>query len=341
MTRLLALSLLAPAACYAAPSPKQEIGPAIGAALPGFALPDAAGNLHRSAQLLGPKGAVLLFLRSASWCPNCKAQLVTIERYKAQFDELGVGLAAISYDSPEVLRNAAARHRISFPLLSDRDSRLIRQLNLLDVSVPAGHAYAGIPYPCFLVIDPAGVIRGKYFEDDHRLRDSFTDILLYQFGVLPSGRQFRVEEAHASVTATASRSVLIQGQRAGLSLAVELPQGILALASGAAAPGALQWSLGKSRHFADLQTHYPAAGQATIAGAGTQPVYKGRFLLRATLTLRPGVALDPFLDGDGNLTVDTTLTYQPCQGPRCLDTRELPIRWTFQFTPFPADSASR
>ena len=37
----------------------------------------------------------------------------------------GLGLAAISYDSPEVLKNFAGRMHISFPLLSDPESKII------------------------------------------------------------------------------------------------------------------------------------------------------------------------------------------------------------------------
>jgi hypothetical protein len=45
----------------------REYGPAIGTLLPSFELPDQAGKLHSLKGLLGPKGAVILFYRSADW----------------------------------------------------------------------------------------------------------------------------------------------------------------------------------------------------------------------------------------------------------------------------------
>jgi hypothetical protein len=45
----------------------REYGPAIGTRLPSFELPDQAGKLHSLKSLLGPKGAVILFYRSADW----------------------------------------------------------------------------------------------------------------------------------------------------------------------------------------------------------------------------------------------------------------------------------
>jgi len=45
----------------------REYGPATGTPLPAFELPDQAGKLHSLKGLLGPKGAVVLFYRSADW----------------------------------------------------------------------------------------------------------------------------------------------------------------------------------------------------------------------------------------------------------------------------------
>ena len=45
----------------------REYGPAIGTPLPAFELPDQAGKLFNLKNLLGPKGAVILFYRSADW----------------------------------------------------------------------------------------------------------------------------------------------------------------------------------------------------------------------------------------------------------------------------------
>lgn len=44
-----------------------EYGPATGSHMPGFELPDQDGKLRSLNSLLGPKGAVILFFRSADW----------------------------------------------------------------------------------------------------------------------------------------------------------------------------------------------------------------------------------------------------------------------------------
>jgi len=45
----------------------RDYGPPIGSKIPGFRLSDQDGKTHTLASLLGPKGAVILFFRSADW----------------------------------------------------------------------------------------------------------------------------------------------------------------------------------------------------------------------------------------------------------------------------------
>ena len=45
----------------------REYGPPVGSRMPEFELKDQAGKSHTLRSLLGPKGAVILFYRSADW----------------------------------------------------------------------------------------------------------------------------------------------------------------------------------------------------------------------------------------------------------------------------------
>ena len=44
-----------------------DVGPQVGAALPDFNLRDQHGEAHALKSLLGPKGALIVFFRSADW----------------------------------------------------------------------------------------------------------------------------------------------------------------------------------------------------------------------------------------------------------------------------------
>ena len=47
--------------------PARDYGPAAGSLMPDFSLQDQDGRTHSLKSLLGPKGAVVLFFRSADW----------------------------------------------------------------------------------------------------------------------------------------------------------------------------------------------------------------------------------------------------------------------------------
>ena len=54
---------------------------------------------------------------------------------KQRFEAQGLKLAAISYDSPAILKDFAKRHKIEFPLLSDANSEIIRRFNVLNTEI--------------------------------------------------------------------------------------------------------------------------------------------------------------------------------------------------------------
>ena len=60
-----------------------------------------------------------------------------LESKLAEFRKLGLGVAAISYDSPDILKSFATRRGITFPLLSDEGSKVIRSFGILNAEVPA------------------------------------------------------------------------------------------------------------------------------------------------------------------------------------------------------------
>src|SRR5277367_480471 len=88
----------------------QEIGGLKpGATAPLIALRDQTGRQQTLNTLAGPNGLLLLFFRSADWCPFCKGQLVNLEGAQKAFAAKGINVAAVSYDSPAILADFAKR----------------------------------------------------------------------------------------------------------------------------------------------------------------------------------------------------------------------------------------
>jgi peroxiredoxin Q/BCP len=86
-----------------------------------------------------------------------------------------IRVVAISYDSVEVLAKFAEKQKITFPLLSDPDSKVIKDYGLLNKE--AKGKTEGIPYPGTMLIDRDGVIRAKLFFDGYRERHAAEDII--------------------------------------------------------------------------------------------------------------------------------------------------------------------
>ncbi len=120
----------------AKPPDVQKLGPQVGTRVPDFSLPDQRGQTRTLQSLMGPKGLMLVFFRSADWCPYCKTQLAELETRVADLKKNGLGVAAVSYDPVSVLADFTTRRQITFPLLSDSGSVLIKRYGILNTTVP-------------------------------------------------------------------------------------------------------------------------------------------------------------------------------------------------------------
>jgi len=72
-------------------------------------------------------------------------QLVKLQADLKKFEDAGAQVIAISYDKVEVLSKFAEEKKITFPLLSDPDSKVIKAFGILNVDAK-GKA-EGVPNP--------------------------------------------------------------------------------------------------------------------------------------------------------------------------------------------------
>jgi peroxiredoxin len=158
----------------AAPSfanPDFELGPAVNTKVPDIGTPnDFTGKPRSLASLMGEKGLVLFFFRSADWCPFCQAQMMDLNTVAAAIEKRGYKLAGISYDSPEIQKTFIERRNIAYTLLSDPKSEIIDRYKLRDPQYPPGNRAYGVPRPIIFFLDKNGVIKAKLYEDTYQKR---------------------------------------------------------------------------------------------------------------------------------------------------------------------------
>lgn len=177
MKNLIRAAVLALATFAAGQAMAQIPGPSVGSAAPKLEAVRSDGKAVGLADISGPKGTVLVFFRSAKWCPFCQAQLIGLKDAIGPLEQRGYQLAAISYDPVDVLAGFAKRQGISYALLSDANSRMIDAFKLRDPQYkPDSFAY-GVPQPSIFIISPGGIVQSKLAEEGYKNRPPVATVL--------------------------------------------------------------------------------------------------------------------------------------------------------------------
>jgi peroxiredoxin len=98
-----------------------------------------------------------------------------LQRDLKSIEGAGIHVVGISYDQPAVLKRFSDKAKITFPLLSDPDSKTIEDFHIRNESAK-GKAQ-GVPNPGTFILDKKGVIRAKLFLEGFRDRHT-TDVFI-------------------------------------------------------------------------------------------------------------------------------------------------------------------
>src|SRR5258706_16110124 len=139
--------------------------------------PDQTGEPLALPSLMGEKGMVLFFFRSADWCPFCQAQMMDLNTAVAGIERRGYKMAGISYDSPQILKTFIERRSIGYTLLSDPKSEIIDRYKLRDPQYPPSSRAYGVPRPIIFILDKNGVIKAKLYEETYTKRPPATLVI--------------------------------------------------------------------------------------------------------------------------------------------------------------------
>lgn len=101
--------------------------------------------------------------------------MVKLQRDLKTIEEAGVQVVGLSYDDPAVLKRFSDKAKLSFPMLSDPESKTIEAYHIRNEAAK-GKA-EGVPKPGTFILDQNGVIRAKLFLDGYRDRHT-TDALI-------------------------------------------------------------------------------------------------------------------------------------------------------------------
>jgi hypothetical protein len=258
---------------------------------------------------------------------------VELQRRVADLRAQGLGLAVITYDPPEVLKRFAAERGITFPLLSDRGSAIIRRYGIFNTGVAEGTRAYGVPYPGTFVLDGKGVVVARYFEDAYQERNTVAAILAKQGGT-GDGPSVVAQTAHLTVQAVASDRIVAPGSRISLALAVTPGRGMHVYAPGKHDYQVVTFTAAPQPWLKTHPLTYPPSEIYHFVPLDERvETYQRPFTLVQDLTILATPEVQKLLAGRTTLTIAGRLEYQACDDKVCYNPSAVPIAITLELTP--------
>jgi peroxiredoxin len=291
----------------------------------------------------------------------CRGQLVQLQHDRPILERAGFGLAAISYDSAAVLREFASRKSITFPLLADHESNVIRAFGVANRRYPKGTLLDvnseqitnslgdvpvyGVAYPSVFVIDPQGKLIWRFVSETDELRLTGAAILERSVGSISDASRLSVAKGRVEVIVTASNTDAALGHRLWLGIELKMPGGVHLYAPGAGATyRGLHWTMDESSCWYQSEPAYPKPQLRHFAFEENElPVYAGQVRSNRELVLKPvlsaaGPSLfqlfqNVCLDANSRVKATGAVSFQACDERQCYPPQSVPVEWKFRFLP--------
>ncbi len=222
----------------------------------------------------------------------------------------GLQIAAVSYDSQEILKTFSDLNHIGYPLLSDHGSAVIRRFGLFNENMlPEMRSY-GVPHPVEYLLAPDGTVREKCFVPNYQHRVTGSEVAMRASGA-GAGAVVHLKSGHVEIRISLSSDEAFAGQELG------------AIAEFSIAPG---WHLYgapvpksytatairfETHHVASYNFKFPPPQSKTFPALGeTFPVHAGNFKAIGRVLLK--FPLQP-----ADYTLAGTLDLQQCSDTEC------------------------
>ena len=272
-----------------------------------------------------------------------------------ELENSGFGIAAISYNSEAVLADFAQRRGITFPLLSDDDSAIITEFGILNTVAAEGlgpnaddpavqadvaryvsvfgpsQLIVGTPYPGTFMVNSAGEVTSRFFEEFYRERNSTSNVMLkLGVGVSPI-EAVQGSTAHLNFTAYPSNSTVTVGTRFSLALEVEPGPEMHVYAPGAEEKGyrVIGFNLAPTPLARIEPVQYPESEIYYFEPLDEYvPVYQERFTLLQEIVMHADAEAEGIMAELDALTLSGTLEYQACDDAICFLPQSIPVSFT-------------
>ena len=241
-----------------------------------------------------------------------------------------------------MLADFARRRGITFPLLSDAGSAVIKQYGLLNTTIAEGHPTFGIPFPGTFIVDANGVVTSRHFEAAYQERNTIASVLV-KLGAKLDLVGTRVPAPHLTAVTYVTDRDAAPGTHFSVVLDVTPADRIHVYAPGvsggykpitltiATEPGlvnrAVQFPRADDYFFRPLNEHVA--------------VYQRPFRIVQDLEIDPAPQSAAALADRSEMKITGTLDYQACDDKVCFNPQSVPLRWTIGLKPLDRERVSK
>jgi hypothetical protein len=262
-------------------------------------------------------------------------QLVQLQQAQKRFKDNGIGLAAISYDSEDILKEFAERQHIAFPLLADPRSETIRAYRVLNTE--AKGMTQGMAYPGFVYIDRASKVKEKFFETDYKERYTANNVIAKLFPELAEQTPRKIDAPHIAVVLQQSDQTAAPGSRTTLVAEVALGPELHVYAPGVKGYIPIDFKLASTPELRTGEARYPEPKTLFLNAIKERvPVYEGKFRISRDVTVAADREFIKSLGQGRVISINGELKYQACDKAVCYVPVSVPVSW--EITVLPLDS---
>lgn len=258
-----------------------------------------------------------------------------MERNLGAITAQGYAVCAISYDSVAILRDFAHRRGITYPLLSDTDSSIIRRCGVFNEQVaPEGRDY-GIPHPGIFLVDAAGVVRARFFAAEYWHRITIPALFVRLGLDAAPAAEASVEGEHVRVRVSASDAAVSPGTCFTLFVHLEALPGVHVY--GPDVGGGYQRlavSIDAPAHVHVRAPDYPSATPLHLAWTSEiQQGYTRPIRIALDVSLGTRIELAPLIDAGQGLHLTGALQLQAGDDRVCWPPDAIPLHWHIGLLP--------
>jgi hypothetical protein len=250
---------------------------------------------------------------------------VELQSRYAEITRQGLGLVAISYDAPETLKKFSDSRGITFPLVSDGGSAIIKKYGLLNETVDPKSRTYGIPHPGTFVVDRKGVVRSRFFEDAYQERYTAAAILS-TIAATVAGSPVSATTTHLTMSASISDGVAAPGERLAIVVNVTPKPGMHLYAPGKHDYQVVKLTIDPQPWLRPNATVYPASQIYHFKPLNERvEVFIKPLQLRRDVTLLASPEAQKLMAGMTTVTITGALEYQACDDKVCFNPTRVPI----------------